>query len=122
MAFTVAVFLLFLGSLYVQCCARFLLVKCQLAAPKHQEDKSRREYGKNDYVSKYDRVYICLFVTCLLPFLSSNPCSGLETSRFTYEHNYDVASLSFLLATRLRVAGHYPDLNLLSQVERQLNK
>ncbi|XP_074624206.1 anaphase-promoting complex subunit 5-like [Acropora palmata] len=32
------------GSLYVQCCARFLLVKCQLAAPKHEEDKSRREY------------------------------------------------------------------------------
>lgn len=32
------------GSLYVQCCARFLLVKCQLAAPKEQEDKSQREY------------------------------------------------------------------------------
>ena len=33
------------GSLYVQCCARFLLVKCQLTASAQNEDKSRRENG-----------------------------------------------------------------------------
>ena len=33
------------GSLYVQCCARFLLVKCQLTASSQNQDKSRRETG-----------------------------------------------------------------------------
>ena len=41
------IFYVFSGSFYVQCCARFLLVKCQLTVATQNADKSRRENGNS---------------------------------------------------------------------------
>lgn len=43
------------GSLFIQCCARFLLVKCQLtASSQRHQDKARREKGNYCFlVSRY---------------------------------------------------------------------
>lgn len=44
------------GSLYVQCCARFLLVKCQLTASSQNQDKSRRETDLRSALPTLERI------------------------------------------------------------------
>ncbi|KAM7434149.1 Anaphase-promoting complex subunit 5 [Porites harrisoni] len=44
------------GSYYVQCCARFLLVKCQLTASSQQEDKTRRDNDLRSALPALDRI------------------------------------------------------------------
>ncbi|XP_020627681.1 anaphase-promoting complex subunit 5-like isoform X3 [Orbicella faveolata] len=44
------------GSLYIQCCARFLLVKCQLTASSHHQDKGQRENDLRSALPTLDRI------------------------------------------------------------------
>ncbi|KAL9988516.1 hypothetical protein ACROYT_G002971 [Oculina patagonica] len=44
------------GSLYIQCCARFLLVKCQLTASSQHQDKARRENDLRSALPTLDRI------------------------------------------------------------------
>lgn len=44
------------GSLYVQCCARFLLVKCQLTVSSQNQDKSRRETDLRSALPTLERI------------------------------------------------------------------
>ncbi|CAH3017657.1 unnamed protein product [Porites evermanni] len=44
------------GSYYVQFCARFLLVKCQLTASSQQEDKTRRDNDLRSALPALDRI------------------------------------------------------------------
>lgn len=44
------------GSFFVQCCAGFLLVKCQLTASSQRQDKARRENDLRSALPALDRI------------------------------------------------------------------
>ena len=89
---------LYSGSLYIQCCARFLLVKCQLTASSQHRDKGQRENGNennsllkerktpmithqlvwSEIASDLTNDVTLIFLSCRLAFCSANPGQNCE--------------------------------------------